>query len=67
MFVSMVECPVTCSTKTALLFQQRFNVALSRARDHLSRLFHSVTETMLKPDDLKGASICSTLGDLCQQ
>lgn len=52
MFVSMVECPTTCSTKTALLFQQRFNVALSRARDRMY-LFHSVTETMLKPDDLK--------------
>jgi very-short-patch-repair endonuclease len=52
MFVSMVECPATCSTKTALLFQQRFNVALSRARDRMY-LFHSVTENMLKPDDLK--------------
>ncbi|MHB8755102.1 MAG: AAA domain-containing protein [Candidatus Acidiferrales bacterium] len=52
MFVSMVECPETCSTKTALLFQQRFNVALSRARDRMY-LFHSVTENMLKPDDLK--------------
>jgi very-short-patch-repair endonuclease len=52
MFVSMVECPETRSTKTALLFQQRFNVALSRARDRMY-LFHSVTEKMLKPDDLK--------------
>jgi very-short-patch-repair endonuclease/transcription elongation GreA/GreB family factor len=52
MFLSMVECPATCSTKTALLFQQRFNVALSRARDRMY-LFHSVTEDMLKPDDLK--------------
>jgi very-short-patch-repair endonuclease len=52
MFVSMVECPATRSTKTALLFQQRFNVALSRARDRMY-LFHSVTEAMLKPDDLK--------------
>jgi very-short-patch-repair endonuclease len=52
MFVSMVECPETCSTKTALLFQQRFNVALSRARDRMY-LYHSVTEKMLKPDDLK--------------
>lgn len=52
MFVSMVECPATCSTKTALLFQQRFNVALSRARDRMY-LFHSVTENMLKTDDLK--------------
>ncbi len=52
MFVSMVECPATRSTKTALLFQQRFNVALSRARDRMY-LFHSVTEGMLKPHDLK--------------
>jgi len=52
MFVSMVECPATKSTKTALLFEQRFNVALSRARDRMY-LFHSVTEDMLKPDDLK--------------
>ncbi|HEV2223867.1 MAG TPA: AAA domain-containing protein [Candidatus Acidoferrales bacterium] len=52
MFVSMVECPATRSTKTALLFQQRFNVALSRARDRMY-LFRSVTENMLKPEDLK--------------
>jgi very-short-patch-repair endonuclease len=52
MFVSMVECPETRSMKTALLFQQRFNVALSRARDRMY-LFRSVTEDMLKPDDLK--------------
>jgi len=52
MFVSMVECPETRSMKTALLFQQRYNVALSRARDR-TYLFHSVTQNMLKPDDLK--------------
>jgi superfamily I DNA and/or RNA helicase len=52
MFLSMVECPDTCTSKTALPFQQRFNVALSRARDR-EYLFHSVTEDMLKPDDLK--------------
>jgi very-short-patch-repair endonuclease len=52
MFVSMVECPETRSMKTALLFQQRFNVALSRARDRMY-LFRSVTQDMLKPDDLK--------------
>jgi superfamily I DNA and/or RNA helicase len=51
-FLSMVECPDTCTSKTALPFQQRFNVALSRARDR-QYLFHSVTEDMLKPDDLK--------------
>jgi very-short-patch-repair endonuclease len=48
----MVECPQTCTSKTALPFQQRFNVALSRARDR-EYLFRSVTEEMLKPDDLK--------------
>jgi very-short-patch-repair endonuclease/transcription elongation GreA/GreB family factor len=50
--LSMVECPQTCTSKTALPFQQRFNVALSRARDR-EYLFRSVTEEMLKPDDLK--------------
>jgi very-short-patch-repair endonuclease len=50
--LSMVECPQTCTSKTALQFQQRFNVALSRARDR-EYLFRSVTEEMLKPDDLK--------------
>ena len=50
--LSMVECPETRTSKTALPFQQRFNVALSRARDR-EYLFHSVTEEMLKPDDLK--------------
>lgn len=52
MFISMVECPETCTTKTALPYQQRFNVALSRARDR-EYLFRSVSEEMLKPDDLK--------------
>ena len=52
MLLSMVECPETCTSKTALPFQQRFNVALSRARDR-EYLFRSVTEEMLKPDDLK--------------
>ncbi|MPZ36181.1 MAG: AAA family ATPase [Rhodospirillales bacterium] len=50
--LSMVECPETRTSKTALPFQQRFNVALSRARDR-EYVFHSVTEEMLKPDDLK--------------
>ena len=55
--LSMVECPKTCTSKTALPFQQRFNVALSRARDR-EYLFHSVTEQMLKPDDLKTKVLC---------
>jgi hypothetical protein len=56
MLLSMVECPETCTSKTALPFQQRFNVALSRARDR-EYLFHSVTEDMLKPDDLKAKAL----------
>jgi very-short-patch-repair endonuclease len=55
--LSMIECPKTCTSKTALPFQQRFNVALSRARDR-EYLFHSVTEQMLKPDDLKTKVLC---------
>jgi transcription elongation GreA/GreB family factor/very-short-patch-repair endonuclease len=51
-FISMVECPETCTSKTALPYQQRFNVALSRARNR-EYLFRSVSEEMLKPDDLK--------------
>jgi very-short-patch-repair endonuclease len=56
MLLSMVECPQTRTSKTALPFQQRFNVALSRARDR-EYLFHSVTEEMLKPDDLKAKAL----------
>ena len=56
MFVSMVECPETKSAKTALLYEQRFNVALSRARDRMY-LYRSVTEEMLKPNDLKAKVI----------
>ncbi len=56
MFLSMVECPDTRSTKTALLFQQRYNVALSRARDRMY-LYRSVEEEMLNPQDLKAKVI----------
>lgn len=56
MFVSMIECPETRSAKTSLLFQQRFNVALSRARDRMY-LFRSVKEEMLNPEDLKAKVI----------
>jgi very-short-patch-repair endonuclease len=44
-----------CSSKqaqTALHFEQRFNVAISRARDRMY-LVRSVREEELKPDDLK--------------
>ena len=56
MFVSMVEAPNSHVTKTGLMFQQRFNVALSRARDRMY-LVRSVDEQMLKPDDLKAKVI----------
>ncbi len=56
MFISMVACPQSKSALTALHFEQRFNVALSRARDR-EYLFRSVTEEMLKPDDLKAKVI----------
>ena len=78
MFVSMVECPQTKSAKTALLYEQRFNVALSRARDR-TYLYRSVTEEMLRPNDLKAKVIqhfnnpmadnlseCDDLIELCE-
>ena len=56
MFVSLVECSQTQSAKTALLWEQRFNVALSRARDRMY-LYRSVDEEELRPDDLKAMAI----------
>ena len=56
MFVSMVECPETQSARTALLWEQRFNVAFSRARDRMY-LFRSVDEDELRTDDLKARAI----------
>ncbi|MGH8501469.1 MAG: AAA domain-containing protein [Gammaproteobacteria bacterium] len=56
MFISMVASPHSRSSQTALHFQQRFNVALSRARDR-QYLFRSVTEEMLNPNDLKAKVI----------
>jgi len=56
MFVSMVECPRSQSAKTALQFQQRFNVALSRARDRMY-LYRSVRSEDLRSDDLKARVI----------
>lgn len=52
MFVSMVECAESARSNTATMYQQRFNVALSRARDRMV-LVYSVDEARLKPDDLK--------------
>jgi very-short-patch-repair endonuclease len=56
MFVSMVSSPGQASAQTVLLFQQRFNVALSRARDRMY-LFRSVEGKDLNPRDLKAKVI----------
>lgn len=56
MFISMVACPKSKNAITGLHFEQRFNVALSRARDR-EYLFRSVTEEMLSPNDLKAKVI----------
>jgi len=53
MFVSMVASPGKATAQTARLFEQRFNVALSRARDRMY-LFRSVSLEHLSNDrDLK--------------
>jgi very-short-patch-repair endonuclease len=52
-FLSMVECPQTARTKASRVFEQRFNVALSRARDRMV-LVRSVTLSDLNSEtDLK--------------
>ncbi|HEX2240764.1 MAG TPA: AAA domain-containing protein, partial [Actinomycetota bacterium] len=51
-FLSMVECPETSRAKTTRVFEQRFNVAMSRARDRLY-LVRSVAPEHLSPNDLK--------------
>jgi very-short-patch-repair endonuclease len=56
MFISMVEAPNSHASKTGLMYQQRFNVALSRARDRMY-LIRSLDQAMLKPDDLKAKVI----------
>jgi superfamily I DNA and/or RNA helicase len=56
MFLSMVECPETTTTKTSRTLAQRFNVALSRARDR-EYLIRSVAPEDLKPNDLKFKAI----------
>lgn len=72
-FLSMVADPVSKQAQTATQFEQRFNVAMSRARDRLV-LVRSVTEEELKPDDLKArvirhfrdpmAAACAPIGEL---
>ena len=55
-FLSLVECANTSISKTALQFQQRFNVAVSRARDR-AYLYRSVALEQLNPNDLKAKLI----------
>ena len=57
MFISMVASPGRAHAQTSLLWQQRFNVALSRARDRMY-LFRSVEPSDLtNPRDLKARVI----------
>jgi len=55
-FLSMVACPDSAVAQTSRIFEQRFNVAASRARDRLV-LVRSVAASHLKPGDLKLALI----------
>lgn len=52
MFLSMVHDAATATRQSARLYEQRYNVALSRARDRMV-LVRSVTESMLKDGDIK--------------
>lgn len=55
-FLSMVADPRIKQAQTAIHFEQRFNVALSRARDRIV-LVRSVREEELNPSDLKARVI----------
>lgn len=55
-FLSMVACPSTAMSQNQRMYEQRFNVAASRARDRLI-LVRSVASSDLKPGDLKLALI----------
>jgi very-short-patch-repair endonuclease len=55
-FISMVADPDSKQAQTAAHFEQRFNVALSRARDRVV-LVRSVREEELNPNDLKAKVI----------
>jgi very-short-patch-repair endonuclease len=55
-FLSMVADPGSKQAQTAAHFEQRFNVALSRARDRVV-LARSVREEELNPNDLKAKVI----------
>lgn len=56
MFLSMVACPDTAKAQTMRTIEQRFNVAMSRARDRLY-LVRSVRASDLSERDLKLAVI----------
>ncbi len=55
-FLTMVACPKTAMAQRARMYEQRYNVALSRARDRLV-LVRSVSTSDLNPGDLKLATI----------
>jgi transcription elongation GreA/GreB family factor/very-short-patch-repair endonuclease len=55
-FLSMVADPQKKQAQTAMHFEQRFNVAMSRARDRLY-VVRSVREEELNPKDLKASII----------
>ena len=55
-FLSMIADPDSKQAQTAAHFEQRFNVALSRARDRMV-LVRSVNEEELNPSDLKAKVI----------
>jgi very-short-patch-repair endonuclease len=55
-FLSMVADPKHCTALTMLRYEQRFNVAVSRARDRVV-LVRSVCREDLNPDDLKARLI----------
>jgi len=55
-FISMIADRSRKQSQTAMQYQQRFNVALSRARDRMI-LVRSVTEEELNPNDLKARVI----------
>src|SRR5260370_6676601 len=51
-FISMIANRARKQSQTSIQYQQRFNVALSRARDRMA-LVRSVKEEELNPNDLK--------------
>jgi transcription elongation GreA/GreB family factor/very-short-patch-repair endonuclease len=56
MFISMVQSKGRIAAQTAVIYEQRFNVAMSRARDRMY-LYRSVEPADLNPNDLKAKVI----------